>query len=440
MYKVMVRDNQFFSDSYTIGDVIKFYAERADLKTESADFLFYCMKSNDREVIKGIITKRMSDSFINNKVSLEALAKDYVDENYPMIYETQVEEFLKEKCQKDTPVLNASGIPVYVILKGYIKTSRSEHYICKVLAGLAPYDLSVNADMTVSCNCMLRSGGKLGDLREQTLAEIYSSEDVSMMRKDLLNGYLPTVSCYMRCNELVQVPKSYATYFLKHYTVPRVIMYESVSACNLKCTGCFNQYIERKKTTIEDTIKFAEECKKEGIDTVHMFKYGEPFIDTEIGEKIDIIREYNPEIKIIISTNGVLLDVGNNMENALKVNRLIFSLDGIDDETVLGFQKNSQFDRVYDNMCRLVQLRNKANVDSLSIVWKYVLFEHNDSDEMIDKVFEMAQYAGVDSIEFFIGFNTDHASPAIWKSDVFLKYMEKYKFDFKYGRYVFWLN
>lgn len=131
--------------------------------------------------------------------------------------------------------------------------------------------------------------------------------------------------------------------------------------------------------------------------------------------------------------------MGDNMESALKVNRFIFSLDGIDDETVLGFQMNSQFDRVYGNMCNLVKLKNKTKTHTLSIVWKYVLFEHNDSDEMIDKVFEMAQCAGVDSIEFFVGFNTDNSSPAIWKSDVFVKYMEKYKFDFQYGRYVFWI-
>lgn len=437
MYKVLVSDRQFFSDSYTVGDAVKFYAERADLKTDSADMLFYYDVDNSK--VKGVITKMLIDKLVREGVELSELAKDYVDADYSMIYEDEVDTFVKKVCPKDTPVLDLYGRPIYVILKGYIKTDRSEHYICKVLAGLSSYDLSVNADMTVSCNCMLRVAGNLGDLREQSLEEIYSSDEVVSMRKGLLNGYLPTVSCAKRCGELMQVPKSYGMYYLNNYSVPKSIMYESASACNLKCKGCFNQYIERKKTTLEDTIKFADECKKEGIKYVHMFKYGEPFIDNEIGEKIDIIRNANPEIEIIISTNGVLLDVGDNMESALKVNRLIFSLDGIDDETVLGFQTNSQFNRVYDNMCNLVKLRNETKTQALSIVWKYVLFEHNDSDEMINKVFEMAQVAGVDSIEFFVGFNTDNSSPALWKSDVFVKYMEKYKFNFQYGRYVFWI-
>lgn len=119
----------------------------------------------------------MADKFVSNKVDFKLLAKDYVDTNYKMIYETEVESFTSEKCIQDTPVLNSEGKPIYVILKGYMKTTRSEHYICKVLAGLATYNLSVNGDMTVSCNCMLRDAGKLGNLREQSLNEIYASDE-----------------------------------------------------------------------------------------------------------------------------------------------------------------------------------------------------------------------------------------------------------------------
>lgn len=43
MYKAIVRNNQFFSAAYTVGNVIKFYAERADLKTDSGDLLFIMM-------------------------------------------------------------------------------------------------------------------------------------------------------------------------------------------------------------------------------------------------------------------------------------------------------------------------------------------------------------------------------------------------------------
>lgn len=171
MYKVLVSDRQFFSDSYTVGDAVKFYAERADLKTDSADILFYYDVDNSK--VKGVITKMLIDKLVRDGVELSELAKDYVDADYSMIYEDEVDTFVKKVCPKDAPVLDSYGRPIYVILKGYIKTDRSEHYICKVLAGLSSYDLSVNADMTVSCNCMLRVAGKLGDLREQSLEEIY---------------------------------------------------------------------------------------------------------------------------------------------------------------------------------------------------------------------------------------------------------------------------
>lgn len=251
-YKVLVRDIQIFNEKFTIGDVYKHFAERANLETTSADMLFYCDFSPK---MVSVITKRMCDDLKIRNVPTTDLAIDYMDSYYPFITEEQVNDFVKTTCTIDTPVINDEGIPQYVIMKGYQKTDRTEHFICNVLSGLSTYDLSVNADMTVSCGCMLRKAGQIRDLRKQTLQEIYSSEYVANLRKKMYDGFLPSVSCFMRCIELKQVPSSLAKYYLTNYSVPKGIMFENTSICNMRCKSCYNAYIDHSTVSLEDTKK-----------------------------------------------------------------------------------------------------------------------------------------------------------------------------------------
>lgn len=432
MYKVKVNECQLFDEYFTIGDVLTFYAERADFETKFSDMLFFMRKDNkNKTVLGGIITKEMSDYFIEKKIKLDDLAKNYVDKDYPCIFMDEIDIYTKTRVKRDTPVLDHNGKPIMVVLSGYIKDGLTEHYICKVLSGTSSYHLSVNADMTVSCNCMLRKGGQIGNLKKQSLQEIYDSQCVSKIRTDLYSGILPTVVCINRCEMLRRVPKSFALYYQKNYTVPKSIMFETISSCNLKCERCFNKYIDKSMTTLYDAELFAKECKKNSIKTVCLFKYGEPFLDKLLGKKIDLIRKYNEDINIIVSSNGLLLDRGNNFESALKLDNLIISLDGIDQESLDKFQKNNNFKRVYSSICELVKLRNSTeHVFLKNINWKYVLFKHNDSDQQLEKLFSLALQAGVDSLSFNLGFNAiEGHSGAIWKSEVFLKYMELYSFE-----------
>ena len=436
-YKVLVRDIQFFNETFTIGDVYKHFAERADLKTISGDLLFYSAFSPNRI---SVITKPMCDKLKQKNIPPTDLAIDHMDTQYPFIKENQVDDFVKTVCTIDTPVVNDEGIPQYVIMKGYQKTDRTEHFICNVLSGLSTYDLSVNADMTVSCGCMLRKAGQIGDLRKQTLQEIYSSEYVAYLRKKMYEGFLPSVSCFMRCCEIMQVPSSLAKYYLSNYSVPKGIMFENTSICNLRCKGCYNAYIDHSTVSLEDTKKFAEEVNINNISSIFLFKYGESFCDKEINKKIDIIKSLNPNVKLHISTNGTMLDRWDNIEAALKLDYITFSLDGVDDKTVSGFQQNGSFEKVYSNICKLIEEKDRLNQSHPFITWKYVLFPHNHDDNYINKAFDLAAKANVDVLSFVNGFNTEISSGAIWKSDVFLNYMNMYKFRFTNSALTFTLK
>ena len=437
MFRALVRTGQFFGNEYTIGQAYEHFAERADLETQSADMLFY----NDfRPDGVSVITKEMVDGLKKNGVSANEKAIDYMRGDYPFVSLSKVDEFTRNTCKIDTPVIDENGVPQYVILKGYKKKKNADHYICSVLSGLSDYHLSVNADMTVSCGCMLRMGGYLGNLKEQTLKEIYDSDYLASLRKSISDGIVPTVSCVKRCRMLRKVPESMALYYMSNYKVPKGIMFENTSICNLQCDGCYNAYIKRDTISIDDTKKFAMEVKNNDIRIIHLFKYGETFTDRDLGEKIRIIKEYNPEVELHVSTNGLMLDKYNNLENALEFDWLMFSLDGMDNETVCTFQKNGNFDRVYKNMCDLIKLRDSHGKQIPYVTWRYVLFPHNDSIEQVKKAFELAKKAGVDRLQFRRAFNSEIASSTLDQSEVFVEYMKEYKFNYDGARLNFELR
>jgi MoaA/NifB/PqqE/SkfB family radical SAM enzyme len=158
---------------------------------------------------------------------------------------------------------------------------------------------------------------------------------------------------------------------------------------------------------------------RQEVGTVYYFNLGEPFLPDNINEQISIIREYNPEIKIITSTNGVLLDTEKKLEAALMMDYVYISLDGVDQATVTRYQAGSNFEKAYRNMNNLLRMREERGTRRPIIEWKYVLFRWNDKPAQIDRAIDLARSAKVDVIAFYPG-----AAPI--KCKTFRYYMHPY--------------
>ena len=62
-------------------------------------------------------------------------------------------------------------------------------YYCSTLAGQEDYNLTINSDLTVSCNCQDYEGtGHIGDLRKNTFEEIYFGPVAQKFRDELARG------------------------------------------------------------------------------------------------------------------------------------------------------------------------------------------------------------------------------------------------------------
>jgi hypothetical protein len=279
-------------------------------------------------------------------------------------------------------------------------------FSCGVLNGQATYHLAVNSDMTVSCNCQDFNGeGQIGDLTKNSLLEIFSGKKAMQFRKVLAGGRLPILDC-VRCTELKLVKPEQAEELSENWDIPRNnIMIENTILCKCSCVSCPRPEVmkRRKKLylTLNDIHKVAKEIKANSFKKIAYFNLGDPFVSKNIYEEIKILKKENPQIQIYTSTNGLSLDCKSKFEAALLLDKIEFSIDGINTEMVQKYQRNGNFNTSYNNLCQLARLKNEKGLKNPSVEWKYVVFNWNDKPEYINEAIDLARKSGADFITFW---------------------------------------
>lgn len=290
---------------------------------------------------------------------------------------------------------------------------RRESFYCRAMAGESNYNICINSDLTLSCNCQDYSGqGHLGDLGTETLEQIFHGVTARKFRAQLARRRFPTDQC-PTCPELRTAPLKNVDRHLSGFRVPYSgIMVENTALCNLRCPMCKREQLlatrSRNSLSLRDVEKIAAILRENGIESVYYFNLGEPFLPADIHDQVKTIRAANPEIRIITSTNGLLLDTDEKRAAAMEMDYIFISLDGVDREMVNRYQVGSDFDRVYENMTRLAALKKEAGrlrdgVRLPIIEWRYILFRWNDRPAHLRKAVELARSAAVDLLVFAPG-------------------------------------
>jgi pyruvate-formate lyase-activating enzyme len=129
------------------------------------------------------------------------------------------------------------------------------------------------------------------------------------------------------------------------------------------------------------------------IERVDFFNYGEPFLYGHLADALRHIRATLPTTTIALSTDGML--VREPVEDALIGERLadwiVFSIDGCDAETYGRYRVGGRFETAFRNLSRL---HRKACGRGVQVVWQYVVFRWNDTDEQLQRAIAMAQERG----------------------------------------------
>jgi pyruvate-formate lyase-activating enzyme len=282
---------------------------------------------------------------------------------------------------------------------------RGRRFRCRSLDGTDRHGIFIGSDMAVRCNCQDFDGSaRIGDLRADSFEDIFAGPVATGFRRQLARGKLPVDRC-AACWHLQSVPVAEALEQVTAYSLPKGLSVENTCSCNLNCLSCCRRQILRSRhggvsLSPEDVEMVARTMARLGAEHCGFYDLGEPFLSATVRQELETIRRHNPQIKILTSTNGLLIDTDEKREAALLVDHVLFSIDGVTTPMVRRYQRGGDFDKAFKNLTDLVAFRNRRGRRAPRIEWKYVVFRWNDSPTDIHRAIELAQEAGVDAIQF----------------------------------------
>jgi Radical SAM superfamily/Iron-sulfur cluster-binding domain len=278
-----------------------------------------------------------------------------------------------------------------------------QKYNCIALAGESEYNITINSDRTISCNCQDYDGtGHIGDLKQNSFEEIFFGPVAQKFRDDLAQGKIPIDTC-ARCGDLQRLKKGETP--PKPRLPYRGVLLENTVICNVDCIGCAREgaaNIRTKKTMpLEELSQMADLTARLGMQRIFYLNLGEPFLSPGITRELPLLREKNPKAYIRVSTNGVLLNTDAKREAALNLSDIQFSVHGTSDEMCGKYMMRGSFEKAFDAMKQMAAYRDARSLKMPILEWKYLLFNWNDSPENIQKAISMAKDIGVDIISFW---------------------------------------
>ena len=276
-------------------------------------------------------------------------------------------------------------------------------YDCVALAGESEYNLTINSDLTISCNCQDYDGsGHLGDLRKNSFEEIFFGPVAQKFRDDLAKGKMPIPTC-SRCGDLRRLKRGEQP--PKPHLPHRGMLLENTVICNVDCVGCAREgaaEVRAKKTMpLAELSQMADLAARLKLERIFYLNLGEPFLSPTICQELPLLRAKNPGAYIRVSTNGILLNTDAKREAALNLSDIQFSVHGISDAMCAKYMMRGSFEKAFDAMRQMAAYRDERGLKKPFLEWKYLLFNWNDSPKTISCAIEMAKEIGVDIISFW---------------------------------------
>lgn len=204
-------------------------------------------------------------------------------------------------------------------------------------------------------------------------------------------------------------------HFLTPETAPKGLVIEVASACNLSCIGCptgirnlkkEKQPKQGKSLFIDmDQLKkwltpYAKELKK-----IRLFNYGEPLIHPGAIDLCSFLTRENPGIDLIIATNLLPLNKKEKIIDLVMAqpNMIIVSLHGVNQESLVKYMgAQASFKQALSIMKQIIAERNRLGLTIPVVIWKYIIFNWNDSDEELEKAKYLAKKHNIDYLGFEI--------------------------------------
>jgi iron-sulfur cluster protein/radical SAM family protein len=270
----------------------------------------------------------------------------------------------------------------------------------------------LTSDGDVVCGCADPfKQNPLGSAREQSLLEIWNGPGFQAIRAGVNDGSLSACgTCQLY--ESRPVPEPPASPLVLERGPTRLFVEPSI-VCNISChEAVCNQengieLTRRTRLLDVDLFKKAIDELGPGLERLEFYNYGESFVNPRSYEMIAYAKSRFPGLFVYASSNGLLFDRPSRREALLRsgLDEIVFSVDGARPDSYARYRVKGDFHKVIHNLRECVDLKRRLGLTRPQVIWRYILFRWNDSDDEMREALELAREIGVDRFYWEI---TDH--------------------------------
>ena len=163
---------------------------------------------------------------------------------------------------------------------------------------------------------------------------------------------------------------------------PNEVAIEITNKCNMDCIMCPRKRMRRNIGNIELSLfeKMLKEISQFPNKPILKFNFNGDFLtlpNTEIIKYLEIVRRYCPHNICVLTTNGLGLS-SEKIQSFKKyqINHFHISIDAFTSETYLKIRQNGHFNKVKDNIEKLIRLKD----DNMKIQVSLVKQKDNESE------------------------------------------------------------
>lgn len=185
------------------------------------------------------------------------------------------------------------------------------------------------------------------------------------------------------------------------------IQFEPSFPCNLKCPGCLQGWHPNPLKTESPPYLFPFGWFQKTIDSIqsHAVRLerivfvgrGEPTLNRQLPQMIEYAKTNIPNLVISMDTNSTQ----PFKPEYLDMTWINCSVDGSTKESYDTYRHGGNFDATI-NFMQTAAANKRLLSKKCKIRWKYIMFNTNSSESLLNKAQEMAKNIGVDELNFII--------------------------------------
>lgn len=263
----------------------------------------------------------------------------------------------------------------------------------------------LRADGRLPCYCSAGETITLGRIpidgsRFDFTRDYYYSERFEHIRRSMSSGLVPFPGVCDQCTYLdldsdmeAELTKTEIDWF--HW--------EPSSLCMLDCRWCdvdklmYQHTGQNRLLSFQSFKQVVSNMAEAGfrLNKGNICGVGEPTLNQEVWKMVHLVREKLGG-DILVSTNGN----GPYSEDIVTcgLDKIKIAVDAINQETYQIYRKNGSLQRAIDFTKAIAEAKERLKKEKPIIIWQYILFDYNDSDEDLIAYQRMAADNGVNQL------------------------------------------